>query len=70
VISDNFGLLFFVDSGTIDTGRYRVSLGTGLQIMVPQLFGDVPMRFEIATPVLEDDRDKEQVFSFSAAGMF
>lgn len=70
VISENFGLLFFVDSGTIDTGRYRVSLGTGLQIMVPQLFGDVPMRFEIAAPVLEDDDDKEQVFSFSAAGMF
>jgi len=70
VISENFGLLFFVDSGTIDTGSYRLSIGTGLQIMVPQLFGDIPMRFEIATPLLKDDLDETQVFSFSAAGMF
>ena len=70
VISENFALLFFADSGTIDTGSYRLSIGTGLQIMVPQLFGDVPMRFEIATPLMKDDLDETQVFSFSAAGMF
>ncbi|UCD52198.1 MAG: BamA/TamA family outer membrane protein [Phycisphaerales bacterium] len=70
VISKNFALLFFVDSGTIDTGSYRLSIGTGLQIMVPQLFGDVPMRIEIATPLLKDDLDETQVFSFSAGGMF
>ena len=70
VISKDFAILFFTDSGTIDTGSYRLSIGTGLQIMVPQLFGDVPMRFEIATPLLKDDLDETQVFSFSAAGMF
>jgi outer membrane protein insertion porin family len=70
VISENFAVLFFLDSGTIDTGSYRVSIGTGLQIMVPQLFGDVPMRFEIGTPLLKDDLDETQIFSFSAAGMF
>jgi outer membrane protein insertion porin family len=70
MISDNFATLFFVDSGTIDTGSYRLSIGTGIQIMVPQLFGDVPMRFEIATPLLESDGDERQIFSFSAAGMF
>ncbi len=70
IISDNFATLFFVDSGTVDTGSYRLSIGTGLQILVPQIFGEVPMRFEIATPLLEDDEDERQVFSFSAAGMF
>jgi outer membrane protein insertion porin family len=70
VISDNFAMLLFLDSGTIDTGSYRLSIGTGIQIMVPQLFGDVPMRFEIATPLLEAEGDERQVFSFSAAGMF
>jgi outer membrane protein insertion porin family len=70
VISENFAVLFFLDSGTIDTGSYRLSIGTGLQIMVPQLFGDVPMRFEIGTPLLKDDLDETQIFSFSAAGMF
>jgi len=70
VMSENFAILFFVDSGTIDSGSYRVSIGTGLQIMVPQLFGNVPMRFEIATPLMKDNLDETQVFSFSAAGLF
>ncbi len=70
IISDNFATLFFIDSGTVDTGSYRLSIGTGLQILVPQIFGEVPMRFEVATPLLEDDEDERQVFSFSAAGMF
>jgi outer membrane protein insertion porin family len=68
LVSENFEALFFVDSGTIDTGSYRLSIGTGVQIMVPQVFGDVPMRFEIAAPLLKDDQDETQVFSFSAAG--
>jgi outer membrane protein insertion porin family len=70
LIGDNFSLLFFADSGTVDTGRYRLSIGTGLQIMVPQLLGPVPMRFEIAAPLLKDSEDETQVFSFSAGGMF
>lgn len=70
MISENFASLFFVDSGTIDTGDYRLSVGTGIQIMVPQIFGDVPMRFEVATPLLRDKGDERQIFSFSAAGMF
>ncbi len=70
IISENFAALFFADSGTIDTGSYRLSIGTGLQIMVPQIFGHVPMRFELATPLLKDRADERQIFSFSAAGMF
>ncbi len=70
LIGDNFSLLFFTDSGTVDTGRYRLSVGTGLQIMVPQLLGPVPMRFELAAPILKDPEDETQVFSFSAGGMF
>lgn len=70
IISENFAALFFIDSGTIDTGSYRLSIGTGLQIMVPQIFGHVPMRFELATPLLKDRADERQIFSFSAAGMF
>lgn len=67
---ENFALLFFVDSGTVDTGSYRLSIGTGIQIMVPQLFGNIPMRFQIATPLLKDDRDETQAFSFSGAGIW
>ena len=63
--------LFFIDSGTVDTGRYRASIGTGIQIEIPKLLGlPVPMRFELATPFSRDDDDERQVFSFSMGGLF
>ncbi len=67
---ENFRGLFFLDSGTVDTGSYRLSIGTGLEIKVPQIFGNIPMRFEIAFPLLKDDQDEEQIFSFSGGGLF
>ena len=70
LVGENFAALFFLDSGTVDTGSYRVSIGAGIQIAVPQIFGDIPMRFEVGTPLLRDDRDETQVFSFSGAGTF
>jgi len=68
LIGENFSALFFVDSGTIDSGTYRLSVGGGIQIMVPQIFGPVPMRFELATPISKDDSDEPQMFSFSVGG--
>ncbi len=68
--SETFALLFFVDSGVIDSGGYRVAVGTGLQILVPQWFGPVPMRLELATPVMKDGDDDTQVFSFSVGRLF
>jgi len=65
LIGENFGALFFVDSGTIDTGKYRLSIGTGIEISIPQLLGTrIPMRFELATPLMRDDEDELQTFSF------
>jgi len=70
LFSESFSLLFFTDSGAIDTGPYRVSVGTGIQIMIPQWFGPVPMRFEFASPIMKDDEDNTQVFSFSVGRLF
>jgi outer membrane protein insertion porin family len=70
IIGDNFSLLFFTDSGTVETGRYRLSIGTGIQVMVPQLLGPLPMRFELAAPLLKDRNDDQEIFSFSAGGIF
>lgn len=70
LVGENFGLLLFTDSGTVDTGRYRVSIGAGIEIKVPQLFGNVPIRFEIATPLRRDPLDRTQIFSFSGGGFF
>jgi outer membrane protein insertion porin family len=70
LVGDNISALFFVDSGAIDTGGYRVGAGGGIQIMIPQWFGPVPMRFEFAAPLVKDDQDKTQVFSFSVGTLF
>ena len=65
LIGENIGALFFVDSGTIDTGRYRASIGAGIEISIPQLLGTrIPMRFEFAMPFMKDEEDETQVFSF------
>ncbi len=70
LVGENFGLLLFTDSGTIDTGSYRLSVGAGLEIKIPQIFGNMPIRFEIGVPLLKDDEDETQIFSFSGGGMF
>lgn len=68
--NETFSWLFFVDSGAIDTGGYRAAVGTGLQLLIPQWFGPVPMRFELATPLMKDDADETRVFSFSVGALF
>jgi len=70
LVSEEFAALFFVDSGTIDSGSYRASVGTGIQIIIPQWFGPVPMRFEVAAPLMKDDSDDTQIFSFSVGRLF
>jgi len=65
-----FSWLFFVDAGAIDTGGVRASVGTGIQILLPQWFGPVPMRFELAAPFMKDDEDDTRVFSFSVGALF
>jgi len=67
---ESFAALFFIDSGMIDSGGYRAAVGTGIQIMIPQWFGPVPMRFELAVPIMKDDDDDTQVFSFSVGKLF
>ena len=68
--SETFSALFFADVGMIDTGGVRASIGTGVQIMIPQFFGPVPMRFELAAPLMKDDDDDTQAFSFSVGALF
>jgi len=70
IVGEKFAGLFFIDSGMIDTGPYRVSVGTGIQIQMPQWFGPVPMRFELGFPLIKDEDDDTQVFSFSVGRLF
>lgn len=68
--SETFSWLLFLDSGLIDSGGYRASAGVGIQILMPQWFGPVPMRFELATPIMKDGDDDTQAFSFSVGRLF
>lgn len=70
VAKDVFSALFFVDTAMIDSGGPRASVGIGLQILLPQMFGPVPMRFELATPIMKEDEDDTQIFSFSVGALF
>jgi outer membrane protein insertion porin family len=62
--------LLFVDTGMIDTGGIRAAVGIGIQIMIPQWFGPVPMRFELADPFIKNGDDNTQMFSFSVGSLF
>lgn len=59
----------FIDSGTVsdDPGfdQYRVSVGLGLRVYIPQL-GPTPLAFDIAVPLVKQEGDQTQFFSFSA----
>ncbi len=70
LIGQNFDGLFFIDSGMVETGPYRVSVGAGIQIRIPHWFGPVPMRFEFGVPIKKDDDDETQVFSFTMGRLF
>jgi outer membrane protein assembly factor BamA len=70
LIGENISAIFFMDSGTIDTGRYRAAIGGGIQVMIPQVFRSVPMRFSIASPLNKDDDDETQSFSFFMGRLF
>jgi outer membrane protein insertion porin family len=68
--SQIFSWLLFTDVGLFETGGVRSSIGTGVQIMIPQVFGPVPMRFELGLPITKDDEDDTQAFSFSVGALF
>ncbi len=70
LIGDKFSLVTFVDSGWIDTGGARLSTGVGIQIIIPQVFGPVPMRFEYGMPIEKDPLDDVRRFNFSMGQMF
>ncbi len=70
LVGESLAGLIFVDSGTIDSGGYRAAAGVGVQIMIPQWFGPMPMRFEIAAPFMKDGDDEVRVFSFSVGRLF
>jgi outer membrane protein insertion porin family len=68
---DNFGMVFFCDTGTVEPSvrfeDYRVALGFGFRVKMPQQFGPVPMAFDFGFPVAKGPFDDRQLFSFFIA---
>lgn len=61
--------VLFVDSGTVldefGFDDYRVSAGFGLRLYIAAL-GPVPIAFDFGFPIVKEDDDERQLFSFSA----
>ena len=69
LIMDAVTMVFFCDSGTVENSvtlsQYRVSLGTGLRLYIPML-GPAPIALDFAVPVMKQEFDSTQTFSFNA----
>ena len=68
VFEDLISVVGFVDTGTVESefgfDAYRVSVGFGMRIFVAQL-SPAPLAFDFGIPIISEDDDEEQVFSFS-----
>ena len=58
----------FTDQGTVqdDFGvdEWRVAIGTGFRFIIP-FFGQAPIAIDFAVPLIEQDGDETEIFSFS-----
>ncbi len=68
IFEEMLSVVFFVDTGTVteDPGLedYRVSIGTGIRLYVPQL-SPAPLAFDFGIPLVKQDRDESRLFTFS-----
>jgi outer membrane protein insertion porin family len=67
--NDKLQQVVFCDFGTVESGynitQMRAAVGTGLRIYLPQqLFGPLPLAFDIAFPVLKAEEDRTRIFTF------
>lgn len=69
LIGEDFSAVTFADTGIIDTGGWRFSVGAGIQILIPQLFRELPLRFEYGYPLATEDWDDTQRFNFTMGGL-
>lgn len=67
--NDKLQQVFFCDFGTLDNdfsfNDWRVAVGTGLRIYLPQqVFGPLPLAFDLAFPLVKEDGDRTRYFTF------
>lgn len=68
LFTELFSGVLFIDTGTVedDLGldNYRVSVGFGVRIYIEQL-SQAPLAFDFGFPILKQDTDETQLFTFS-----
>lgn len=69
LIGENVRGHVFLDTGTAGSGSYRGAIGAGVRITL-DIFGPLPLEFNLAAPFGNDGNDDEQVFSFLIGTLF
>ncbi len=67
--NDRFQQVVFSDFGTVQNGydisNWRVTVGTGFRVYLPQqMFGPLPLAFDLGFPVVKSEDDKTRLFTF------
>ena len=67
--NDKIQQVVFCDFGTVEAGydltQFRAAIGTGVRLYLPQqMFGPLPLAFDLAFPVAKSDEDRTRVFTF------
>ena len=67
--NDKIQQVIFSDFGTVEAGysltQFRAAIGTGVRLYLPQqMFGPLPLAFDIAFPVVKADEDRTRIFTF------
>jgi len=67
LVQDVLAGVLFLDTGTVNDDlsidNYRVSVGAGLRISIPQL-GPVPIALDFGFPIVKEATDETRIFSF------
>jgi outer membrane protein insertion porin family len=73
LVAEQLRGVVFLDSGTVEEDSsittWRVSAGFGVRWVVP-IIGPVPMSFDFGFPLVKDEFDDRQIFSFSLGWQF
>lgn len=73
VYGENIRGVTFLDMGTVEEDvtitTWRAAVGFGLRVYV-DFFGPIPMIFDFAFPIAEDEEDNTEVFNFSFGASF
>lgn len=68
VYEDILSVVFFVDAGTvtddIELDQWRVSIGAGVRLYIPQL-SPAPLAFDFGFPIVKEDDDESRLFTFT-----